>query len=140
MNSLEIANLLRVVAEIIESNPQVAEAVEQHLANKLNCQKEKEEPKNTQKKVSDTDSILNGETLLTQCRAILREKGEDNLKIYLVGLGEQVREILKHGKLDPKYSVRRRKNLNSIVEHIIQTLKAQDKSGTRFADSILNKA
>jgi hypothetical protein len=43
---------------------------------------------------------------------------------------------LKHGQIDPKRSMRRRKDLNSIIEHIIQKLQAQDKSGKVLAASI----
>ncbi|MEH1801864.1 MAG: hypothetical protein V7L13_22400 [Nostoc sp.] len=88
-------------------------------------------------KQSDTSKTLeNGDLILTECRQILREQGEEQLRLYLTELREQVRELLKHGQLDPKRSMRRRKNLNSIIEHIIQKLQAQDKSGKLLAASI----
>ena len=140
MNALEVANFLRVIADAIESDPLVAQAIEKRLATNLNFQKAKVDSSEIVSKKSTASSVsINGESLLTQCRLILREKGEDELKKYLVALKEQVREILKHGHLDPKKSVRRWKNLNKIVDYIVSTLKSQSQSGLSFANSILNK-
>lgn len=129
MNSLEIANLLRVIADVIESDAKVARAIETHLAKSP-----APEPTKSKSKRKKTSS----EALLSECRQILREQGEEKLRTYLVELGEQVRELLKHGQLDPNRSIRRRQNLNSIIEHIIQKLQEQDKSGTVIASAIVS--
>ena len=140
MNSTEIAKLLRVVAEIIESNAQVAKAIEEHFIKNSEVQKAQvSTTKALKEKAHNTNTSINGEFLLAQCRVILRESGEEELRKHLIELKEQVREILKHGQLDPKRSVRKRKNLNSIIEHIVVTLKNQSQSGLAFANSILPK-
>lgn len=140
MKPSEIANLLRVIADVIESDSSVVKAIEKSLANNLNLPKTKVDSiEVVSKKCKNSSISINGESLLTQCRKILRERGDEELKKYLIELEEQVRDILKHGQLDPNRTVRRRKNLNSIVDYIVLTLKAQDKNGMSFANSSLNK-
>lgn len=129
MNSSQIAGWLRAIADAIESNPEFAKAVEKHLVK--SSVSDKAQRKNEQES--------NSADLLSESRKILREQGEDALRAYLVELGEQIREVLKHGQLDPTRSIRRRKDLNSIIEHIIQKLKEQDKSGTVIASAISEK-
>ncbi|MEH2247057.1 hypothetical protein [Nostoc sp.] len=136
MEGTQIANLLRAIAEVVESDPKLAKAVEKCLTNSLNAQKSKDSSDATPKQLDANKTLKNGDIILTECRQILREQGEEQLKLYLTKLGEQVRELLKHGQLDPKRSMRRRKDLNSIIEHIIQKLQAQDKSGKLLAASI----
>ncbi|MEH2440421.1 hypothetical protein [Nostoc sp.] len=136
MESSQIANLLRAIAEVIESDPKLAKAVEKCLNNSLNAQKSQDSSEAIPKQLDANKTLDNGDIILTECRQILREQGEDKLKFYLTELGEKVRELLKHGQLDPKRSMRRRKDLNSIIEHIIQKLQAQDKSGKLLAASI----
>ncbi|MBD2248951.1 hypothetical protein [Nostoc sp. FACHB-888] len=136
MEASQIADLLRAIAEVVESDPKLAKAVEKCLTNSLNAQKSKKLSEATPKQSDASKTLENGDILLTECRQILREQGEEQLKLYLTELGEQVRELLKHGQLDPKRSMRRRKDLNSIIEHIIQKLQAQDKSGKLLAASI----
>ncbi|GAB1539390.1 hypothetical protein NUACC21_20560 [Scytonema sp. NUACC21] len=138
MNATEIVNLLRAVADAIEAEPQLAKSVERHIAENLNIHKKQEFSKASSKKPKITSkNLVNGETLLAQCRQILREQGEEELKTYLTGMGEQIKEILKYGHLDPNRLIRRRKNLDSIIEYIIQTLKTQEHNGKTFASSIL---
>ncbi|MEH2231979.1 MAG: hypothetical protein V7K71_20545 [Nostoc sp.] len=136
MESSKIADLLRAIAEVVESDPKLAKAVEKCLTNSLNAQKSKKLSEATPKQSDASKTLENGDLILTECRQILREQGEEQLRFYLTELGEQVRELLKHGQLDPKRSMRRRKDLNSIIEHIIQKLQAQDKSGKLLAASI----
>jgi dsDNA-binding SOS-regulon protein len=143
MNSSQIGNILRLVADAIESNPQVAKAVQEHLDKNTNYPKAEGIPTPTikqnttnHKKSNETNTVVNGETLLKKCRDILRGEGEERLKIYLIELGDNVREILKHGQLDPNRTIRRRKNLNSIIDHIIHQLIAQENSGKTLAQSI----
>ncbi len=136
MEAPQIADLLRAIAEIIESDSKFAKAVEKCLANSLNAQKSKKLSEVTPKQSDASKTLENGDIILTECRQVLREQGEEQLRFYLTELGEQVRELLKHGQLDPKRSMRRRKDLNSIIEHIIQKLQAQDKSGKLLAASI----
>jgi hypothetical protein len=136
MEGTQIANLLRALAEVVESNPKLAKAVEKCLTNSLNAQKSKDSSGVVPKQLDANKTLDNGDIILTECRQILREQGEEKLKFYLIELGEKVRELLKYGQLDPKRSMRRRKDLNSIIEHIIQKLQAQDKSGKLLAASI----
>ena len=136
MEASQIADLLRAIAEVIESDSKFAKAVEKCLTNSLNAQKSKKLSEVTPKQSDASKTLENGDLILTECRQILREQGEEQLRFYLTELGEQVRELLKHGQLDPKRSMRRRKNLNPIIEHIIQKLQAQDKSGKLLAASI----
>ncbi|MEH1998366.1 MAG: hypothetical protein V7L00_06370 [Nostoc sp.] len=136
MEGTQIANLLRAIAEVVESDPKLAKAVEKCLSNSLNPQKSKGSSEETPKQSNASKTLENGDIILTECRQILREQGEEQLRFYLTELGEQVRELLKHGQLDPKRSMRRRKDLNTIIEHIIQKLQAQDKSGKLLAASI----
>ncbi|MBD2628219.1 hypothetical protein [Trichormus variabilis] len=136
MNSSEIANLLRTIADIIESEPKIAKALEKHLANSLNVQSDNNSLDSKCNSSNHTNNLKNGDAVLAQCRQILREQGEEQLKLYLTELGDKVREVLKYGQLDRNRSIRRRKDLNSIIEHIIQQLIAQDKSGKLFAGSI----
>ncbi|MEH2165067.1 MAG: hypothetical protein V7K38_29460 [Nostoc sp.] len=136
MESSQIANLLRAIAEVIESDPKLAKAVEKCLTNSLNAQKSQDSSDAVPKQLDANKTLDNSDIILTECRQILREQGEDKLKFYLTELGEKVRELLKYGQLDPKRSIRRRKDLNSIIEHIIQKLQAQDKSGKLLAASI----
>ncbi|MDZ8029745.1 hypothetical protein [Nostoc sp. DedSLP04] len=136
MEASQIADLLRAIAEVVESDPKLAKAVEKCLTNSLNAQKSKKLSEATPKQSDASKTFENGDLILTECRQILREQGEEQLRFYLTELGEQVRELLKHGQLDPKRSMRRRKDLNSIIEDIIQKLQAQDKSGKLLAASI----
>ncbi|OYD97214.1 hypothetical protein CDG77_07615 [Nostoc sp. 'Peltigera membranacea cyanobiont' 213] len=136
MEASQIANLLRAIAEVVESDPKLAKAVEKCLTNSLNAHKSKSSSDVTPKQSEASKTLENGDLILTECRQILREQGEEQLRFYLTELGEKVRELLKHGQLDPKRSMRRRKDLNSIIEHIIQKLQAQDKSGKLLAASI----
>ncbi|MEA5605341.1 hypothetical protein [Nostoc sp. UHCC 0252] len=136
MEASQIADLLRAIAEVLESDPKLAKAVEKCLTNSLNAQKSKDLSEATPKQSDASKTLENGDQILTECRQILREQGEEQLRFYLTELGEQVRKLLKHGQLDPKRSMRRRKDLNSIIEHIIQKLQAQDKSGKLLAASI----
>ncbi|MBG1270649.1 hypothetical protein [Nostoc sp. WHI] len=136
MEASQIADLLRAIAEVIESDSKFAKAVEKCLTNSLNAQKSKKLSEATPKQSDASKTLENGDLILTKCRQTLREQGEEQLRFYLTELGEQVRELLKHGQLDPKRSMRRRKDLNSIIEHIIQKLQAQDKSGKLLAASI----
>ncbi|MDZ8139457.1 MAG: hypothetical protein RM049_29915 [Nostoc sp. DedQUE04] len=136
MEASQIADLLRAIAEVVESDPKLAKAVEKCLTNSLNAQKSKKLSEATPKQSDASKTLENGDLILTECRQILREQGEEQLRFYLTELGEQVRELLKHGQLDPKRSMRRRKDLNSIIEDIIQKLQAQDKSGKLLAASI----
>lgn len=136
MKASQIADLLRAIAEVVESDPKLAKAVEKYLTNSLNAQKSKDSSEATPKQLDASKTLENGDIILTECRQVLREQGEEELRLYLTKLGEQVRELLKHGQLDPKRSIRRRKDLNSIIEHIIQKLQAQDKSGKLLAASI----
>ncbi|BAY63827.1 hypothetical protein NIES22_39170 [Calothrix brevissima NIES-22] len=136
MEASQIANLLRAIAELVESDPQVAKAVDKCLAKSLNSHKSKDSSKTTQKQPNPSKTLENGDVILAECRQILREQGEEQLRLYLTDLGEQVRELLKHGQLDRNRSIRRRKDLSSIIEHIIQELQAQDKSGKLLAASI----
>lgn len=136
MEASQIADLLRAIAEVVESDPKFAKAVEKSLTNSLNAQKSKNLSEATPKQSDASKTLENGDIILTECRQILREQGEEQLRFYLTELGEKVRELLKHGQLDPKRSMRRRKDLNSIIEHIIQKLQAQDKSGKLLAASI----
>lgn len=136
MEASQIADLLRAIAEVVESDPKLAKAVEKCLTNSLSAQKSQDSPDRTPKQLDASKTLENGNIILIECRQILREQGEEQLKLYLTELGEQVRELLKHGQLDPKRSMRRRKDLNSIIEHIIQKLQAQDKSGKLLAASI----
>ncbi|MDZ8184752.1 MAG: hypothetical protein RMX96_07875 [Nostoc sp. ChiSLP02] len=136
MEGSEIANLLRAIAEVIESDPKLAKAIEKCLTHSLNAQRSKDSSEATPKQSDASKTLENGDIILTECRQVLREQGEEELRLYLTKLGEQVRELLKHGQLDPKRSIRRRKDLNSIIEHIIQKLQAQDKSGKLLAASI----
>ncbi|QIR36899.1 hypothetical protein HCG51_09215 [Tolypothrix sp. PCC 7910] len=136
MEASQIANLLRAIAELVESEPQVAKAVEKCLANSLNAHKSKDSSDVKQKQPNPSKTLENGDIILAECRQILREQGEEQLRLYLTELGEQVRELLKHGQLDPNRSIRRRKDLSNIIEHIIQKLQAQDKSGKLLAASI----
>ncbi|GAB1537892.1 hypothetical protein NUACC21_05470 [Scytonema sp. NUACC21] len=141
MELSQIASFLRLIADVIDSNPQVAKAIKEHLDKNTNLPKTEEISKTTIEsndmavKNLNESHTLNGETLLTKSREILRGQGKEQLKIYLVEQGENVREILKYGQLDPNRSIRRRKNLNSIIEHIISHLIAQEKSGKTFAGS-----
>ncbi|MBD2203884.1 hypothetical protein H6G33_14940 [Calothrix sp. FACHB-1219] len=139
MEASQIANLLRAIAELVESDPQVAKAVEKCLANSLNAHKSKDSSDVKQKQPNPSKNLENGNIIIAECRQILREQGEEQLRIYLIELGEQVRELLKHGQLDRNRSIRRRKDLSSIIEHIIQELQAQDKSGKLLAASISKK-
>ncbi|WP_414567012.1 hypothetical protein [Nostoc sp. CCY 9925] len=136
MEASQIAKLLRAIAEVIESEPKFAKAVEKCLTNSLNSQRSKDSSEATPKESDTSKTLENGDIILNECRQVLREEGEEKLRLYLTKLGEQVRELLKHGQLDPKRSIRRRKDLNSIIEHIIQKLQAQDKSGKLLAASI----
>ncbi|BAY90949.1 MULTISPECIES: hypothetical protein [unclassified Tolypothrix] len=136
MEASQIANLLRAIAELVESDPQVAKAVEKCLANSLNAHKSKDSSEIKQKQPNPSKTLENGDVILAECRQILREHGEEQLRLYLTELGEKVRELLKHGQLDPNRSIRRRKDLGNIIEHIIQKLQAQDKSGKLLAASI----
>ncbi|MEH2227450.1 hypothetical protein [Nostoc sp.] len=136
MEASQIADLLRAIAEVVESDPKLAKAVEKCLTNSLNAQKSKKLSEAIPKQSDISKTLENGDLILTECRQILREQGEEQLRFYLTELGEQVRELLKHGQLDPKRSMRRRKDLNIIIEHIIQKLQAQDKSGKLLAASI----
>jgi hypothetical protein len=136
MEVSQIADLLRAIAKVVESDPKFAKAVEKCLTNSLNAQKSKKLSEATPKQSNASKTLENGDIILTECRQILREHGEEQLRFYLTELGEQVRELLKHGQLDPKRSMRRRKDLNSIIEHIIQKLQAQDKSGKLLAATI----
>ncbi|MEH2379626.1 MAG: hypothetical protein V7K27_12205 [Nostoc sp.] len=136
MEASQIADLLRAIAEVVESDPKLAKAVEKCLTNSLNAQKSKGSSAATPKQSNASKTLENGNIILTECRQILREHGEEQLRFYLTELGEQVRELLKHGQLDPKRSMRRRKDLNSIIEHIIQKLQAQDQSGKLLAATI----
>ncbi len=136
MEASQIADLLRAIAEVVESDPKLAKAVEKCLTNSLNAQKSKKLSEATPKQSDASKTLENGDLILSECRQILREQGEEQLRFYLTELGEQVRELLKHGQLDPKRSMRLRKDLNSIIVHIIQKLQAQDKSGKLLAASI----
>ncbi|MEH2259227.1 hypothetical protein [Nostoc sp.] len=136
MEASQIADLLRAIAEVVESDPKLVKAVEKCLTNSLNAQKSKNLSEATPKQSDASKTLENGDIIVTECRQILREQGEEQLRFYLTELGEKVRELLKHGQLDPKRSMRRRKDLNSIIEHIIQKLQAQDKSGKLLAASI----
>lgn len=136
MEASQIANLLRAIAEVIESDPKFAKAVEKCLANSLDAQKSKDSSDATPKQSDASKKLEDGDVILAECRQILREQGEEELKVYLNDLGEKVKELLKHGQLDPNRSIRRRKDLNSIIEQIIQKLQAQDKSGKLLAASI----
>ena len=136
MEASQIADLLRAIAEVVESDPKLAKAVEKCLINSLNADKSKNLSEATPKQSDTSKTLENGDLILTECRQILREQGEEQLRLYLTELREQVRELLKHGQLDPKRSMRRRKDLNSLIEHIIQKLQAQDKSGKLLAASI----
>ncbi|MBN3883015.1 MAG: hypothetical protein V7K64_05140 [Nostoc sp.] len=136
MEASQIADLLRAIAEVVESDPKLAKAVEKCLINSLNADKSKNLSEATPKQSDTSKTLENGDLILTECRQILREQGEEQLRLYLTELREQVRELLKHGQLDPKRSMRRRKDLNIIIEHIIQKLQAQDKSGKLLAASI----
>lgn len=136
MEASQIADLLRAIAEVVEADPKLAKAVEKCLTNSLNAQKSKDSSDVIPKQSNASKTLENGDIILTECRQVLREQGEEQLRFYLTELGEQVRELLKHGQLDPKRSMRRRKDLNSIIEHIIQKLQAQDKSGKLLAVSI----
>lgn len=136
MDSSQIASLLRAIADIIESEPKLAKALEKHLSNCLSSQSDNNLPNSKHNSTNDSNNLENGDAVLAECRRILREQGEEELKIYLTELGEQVRELLKYGQLDRNRSIRRRKDLNSIVEHIIEQLVAQDKSGKIFAGII----
>ncbi|MEH1964445.1 MAG: hypothetical protein V7L05_32380 [Nostoc sp.] len=136
MEGSQIANLLRAIAEVVESDPKLAKSVEKCLTNSLNAQKSKGSSEATPKQSNASKTLENGNIILTECRQILRESGEEQLRFYLTELGEQVRELLKHGQLDPKRSIRRRKDLNSIIEHIIQKLQDQDQSGKLLAATI----
>ncbi|MEH2037386.1 hypothetical protein [Nostoc sp.] len=136
MEASQIADLLRAIAEVVESDPKLAKAVEKCLNNSLNSQKSKNLSEATPKQSDASKTLENGDIILTECRQILRGQGEQQLRLYLTELGEQVRELLKHGQLDPKRSMRRRKDLNIIIEHIIQKLQAQDKSDKLLAASI----
>ncbi|MEH2062207.1 MAG: hypothetical protein V7K50_08000 [Nostoc sp.] len=136
MEASQIADLLRAIAEVVESDPKLAKAVEKCLTNSLNAQKSKKLSEATPKQSDASKTLENGDLILSECRQILREQSEEQLRFYLTELGEQVRELLKHGQLDPKRSMRRRKDLNIIIEHIIQKLQAQDKSGKLLAASI----
>ncbi|MEH2048471.1 hypothetical protein [Nostoc sp.] len=136
MDTSKITNLLRAIAEVVESDPKLAKAIEKCLTNSLNAQKSKKLSEATLKQSDASKTLENGDLILTECRQILREQSEEQLRFYLTELGEQVRELLKHGQLDPKRSMRRRKDLNIIIEHIIQKLQAQDKSGKLLAASI----
>ncbi|MHC5937462.1 hypothetical protein [Nostoc sp.] len=136
MEASQIADLLRAIAEVVESDPKLAKAVEKCLSNSLNPQKSKGSSEATPKQSNASKTLENGDIILTECRQILREHGEEQLRFYLTELGEQVRELLKHGQLDPKRSMRRRKDLNSIIEHIIQKLQDQDQSGKLLAATI----
>ncbi|MBD2251649.1 hypothetical protein [Nostoc parmelioides] len=136
METSQIANLLRAIAEIVESDPQVAKVVKKYLANSSNSHKVQDLSDVKQKQPHLSKTLENGDLILAECRQILRAQGEEQLKLYLLELGEQVRELLKHGQLDPNRSIRRRKDLSNIIEHIIQKLQAQDKSGKLLAASI----
>ncbi|MGH1392663.1 MAG: hypothetical protein ACRAVC_01325 [Trichormus sp.] len=136
MDSSQIASLLRSIADIIESEPKLAKALEKHFSNRLSSQSDNNLSNSKQNHSNDSNNLENGDSVLAECRRILREQGEEELKIYLTELGEQVRELLKYGQLDRNRSIRRRKDLNSIVEHIIEQLVAQDKSGKIFARTI----
>lgn len=136
MEASQIANLLRAIAEIVESDPQVAKALKKYLANSSNSHKVQDSSDAKQKQPNFSKTLENGDLIIAECRQILREQGEEQLKLYLIELGEQVRELLKYGQLDPNRSIRRRKDLSNIIEHIIQKLQAQDKSGKLLAASI----
>ncbi|AUT03803.1 hypothetical protein CLI64_27295 [Nostoc sp. CENA543] len=136
MDYSQIASLLRAIADIIESEPKLAKALEKHLSNRLSSQSYNNLPNSKHNFTNDSNNLENGDAVLAECRRILREQGEEELNIYLTELGEQIRELLKYGQLDRNRSIRRRKDLNSIVEHIIEQLVAQDKSGKIFARTI----
>ncbi|HLP88349.1 MAG TPA: hypothetical protein VK184_07145 [Nostocaceae cyanobacterium] len=136
MDSSQIANLLRAVADIIESDPKFAKAIEKHLAENLQSENNQDSSEVKSKKSNNKNTLENGDAVLTECRSILREKGEEQLKVYLTELGEKIRDLLKYGQLDPHRSIRRKKDLNIIIDHVIEKLKAQDKNGKLFAASI----
>jgi hypothetical protein len=138
MDSLELSNLLRAIADVIESDPKFAKAIEKHLAENLNSENNQNSSEAKSKKSSNKNSLENGDAVLAECRSILREQGEEQLKIYLTELGEKIRELLKYGQLDPTRSIRRKKDLSVIIDHVIEKLKVQEQSGKLFAASINN--
>ncbi|HLO85105.1 MAG TPA: hypothetical protein VK203_08860 [Nostocaceae cyanobacterium] len=138
MDSLKLASLLRAVADVIESDPKFAKAIEKHLAENLNFENNQNSSEAKPNKSSNKNTLENGDVVLAECRRIWREQGEEQLKIYLSELGEKIKELLKYGQLDPTRSIRRKKDLNVIIDHVIEKLKAQEQSGKLFAASINN--
>lgn len=152
MDSSEIANFLRLIADAIDSTPEmitvIAKAIKEHSDKNVNSSKLEnssqpitKQSNTTTKKSNNRTTVrksgegnkVNGEALLSKSREILRGQGEEQLRRYLIEQGDNIREMLRYGHLDPNNAIRRRKNLNSIIEHIISTLISQDKSGTLFA-------
>ncbi|MFL9458381.1 hypothetical protein AB0756_39680 [Tolypothrix campylonemoides VB511288_2] len=152
MDSSEVANFLRIIADAIDSKPEmitfITSAIKEHsdkiinsselenssqpITKQSNTTTKKSNNRTTVRK-SDEGNRVNGEVLLSKSREILRGQGEEQLRRYLIAQGDNIREILRYGHLDPNNTIRRRRNLNSIIEHIISTLISQDKSGTLFA-------
>ena len=75
MEASQIADLLRAIAEVIESDPKLAKAVEKCLTNSLNAQKSKDSSDATPKQSEASKTLENGDIILTKCRQILRKQG-----------------------------------------------------------------
>ncbi|MEH2144973.1 hypothetical protein [Nostoc sp.] len=86
MEGTQIANLLRAIAEVVESDPKLAKAVEKCLTNSLNAQKSQDSSGAVPKQLDANKTLDNGDIILTECRQILREQGEEQLKLYLTEL------------------------------------------------------
>lgn len=82
MEASQIVNLLRAIAELVESDPQVAKAIEKCLANSSNSHKIQDSSDPKQKKPNPSKILENGDVILAECRQILREQGEEQLRLY----------------------------------------------------------
>ncbi|MEH2335478.1 hypothetical protein [Nostoc sp.] len=68
MEGSQIANLLRAIAEVVESDPKLAKAIEKCLTNSLNAQKSKDLSDATPKQLDASKTLENGDIILTECR------------------------------------------------------------------------
>ena len=68
MEASQIADLLRAIAEVVESDPKLAKAIEKCLNNSLNAHKSKDLSEATPNQSEASKTLANGDIILTECR------------------------------------------------------------------------